>query len=457
MVGEVSPDGKFMWNGQEWVPRIESIQDQQLISGDTNNSPSLSQQETTSEIPLNHFAEKTSDKGKEKTIALSIVGILILSALGWVLYAFVIDPMLFPEPYSESKFVSVVDEQPTEEEIIYGEVDSWICSIEMKIIEDGMTIRTNFDIYTSGNSARLYSKYTIALFGSFDSDIWIDENQIAWKMTDGENVTKNKVSVSGFDTSPVEEILNDSSTPSELCFIHHAMVEKMEENPSQKFSSEKERFPDEEGVRAIKVETMMEIEDGDEDMKIEVFFDGDDNMLGTKISNSSLDCLITYSSETVKKPNWVDSVVTEGPMLLDTGLNEIYWGAEKVTIDSQFNATYSMENVQVVVYNGADEILEEVQIQDVLNQETTIQVMDDRNEVQNCTILYNDTDDDMLISTGDELSIDCDGNIFDYRFLGLADENGIAEKVDMDALPWISPIMLAFTILAAALMISARD
>lgn len=124
MVGEVSPDGNFMWNGQEWVPRIESIQEQQLLSGDTNNSPPLSQQETTSEISLDHFAEKTSDNGKGKTIALSIVGILILSALGWVLYAFVIDPMLFPEPYSESKFASVVNEQPTEEEIISGEVGS---------------------------------------------------------------------------------------------------------------------------------------------------------------------------------------------------------------------------------------------------------------------------------------------------------------------------------------------
>ena len=245
MVGEVSPDGNFIWNGQEWVPRIESTQEQQFLPGNTNDSLSISHQEITPEISLSKFAERTSDGGKGKTIALSIVGMLILSAIGWVLYAFVIDPMLFPEPYSESKFVSVVDELPTEEEIISGEVDSWICSIEMKIIEDGMTIRTNFDIYTSENSARLYSKYNIALFGSFDSDIWIDGNEIAWKKTDGENVTKNKVSVSGFDTSPVEEILNDPSTPSELCFTHHAMVEKMEENPSQKFSSEKERFPDE--------------------------------------------------------------------------------------------------------------------------------------------------------------------------------------------------------------------
>ena len=457
MVGEVSPDGNFIWNGQEWVPRIESTQEQQFLPGNTNDSLSISHQEITPEISLSKFAERTSDGGKGKTIALSIVGMLILSAIGWVLYAFVIDPMLFPEPYSESKFVSVVDELPTEEEIISGEVDSWICSIEMKIIEDGMTIRTNFDIYTSENSARLYSKYNIALFGSFDSDIWIDGNEIAWKKTDGENVTKNKVSVSGFDTSPVEEILNDPSTPSELCFTHHAMVEKMEENPSQKFSSEKERFPDEEGVRAIKVETMMEIEDEDEEMKIEVFFDGDDTMLGTKISNSSFDCLITYSFQSVKEPNWVGSSITDGPMLLDTGQNEIYWGAEEVTIYSQFNATYSMNNVQVVVYDGSNEILEEIAVQDVLNQETTIQVMDNSNEEQNCTILYNDTDDDMLISTGDKFSIYCDGNIFDYRFLGLANQNGIAEKVDMEALPWLSPIMLSLTLLAAALLVSGRD
>ena len=106
-------------------------------------------------------SEKTNEGGKGKLIAMSIVGMLILSALGWVLYAFVIDPMLFPDPYSKTKFVSVVDDHPTAEDVISGDAGPWACFVEMEIEEEGMTIRTNFDIYASDNSARSYSKISL--------------------------------------------------------------------------------------------------------------------------------------------------------------------------------------------------------------------------------------------------------------------------------------------------------
>ena len=136
----------------------------------------------------------------------------------------------------------MVDDHPTTEDVISGDSGPWACFVEMEIEEEGMTIRTNFEIYASENNARSYSKLTVAFFGSFESDVWIDENHIAWQMDDSETVTKSKVAISGLDTSPAEEVLHNSSAPVELCFVHHEIVASMEENPSQKFSSDKERF-----------------------------------------------------------------------------------------------------------------------------------------------------------------------------------------------------------------------
>ena len=105
---------------------------------------------------------------KGKLIAMSIVGMLVLSALGWVLYAFVIDPMLFPDPYSKTKFVSVVDDHPTVEDVISGDAGEWACFVEMEIEEEDMTMRTKFDIYASeDNGARSYSKISFGFFGSY--------------------------------------------------------------------------------------------------------------------------------------------------------------------------------------------------------------------------------------------------------------------------------------------------
>ena len=65
-------------------------------------------------------------------------------------------------------------------------------------------------------------------------------------------LTKSKVAISGLDTSPAEEILHNSSAPVELCFLHHEIVESMDENPSQKFSSDKERFPMKKALELLK-------------------------------------------------------------------------------------------------------------------------------------------------------------------------------------------------------------
>lgn len=464
MVGEVSPDGNFVWNGEEWIPKEEDNPSQELVDETANNVFHLGEQELAGDVGWEPVTEKSNEGGKGKLIAMSIVGMLVLSALGWVLYAFVIDPMLFPDPYSKTKFVSVVDDHPTVEDVISGDAGTWACFVEMEIKEEDMTLRTNFEIYASDNSARSYSKISVAFFGSFESDVWIDENQIAWKIDDSETVTKSKVAISGLDTSPAEEILHNSSAPVELCFLHHEIVKSMDENPSQKFSSEKERFPDEEGVRAVKVETVMEIEGEDGDMNIAVYFDDDENILGTKISNSSYDCLITYSDDSFSKPSWANSADSDKPMLVDIGFNEIWSTGHNSMVHSQYNATYSMDGAKVVIYdteyddygNETKTIQHEVSIQDALNGGALIQPTNWNNEPVNCTLSYTDSDSDGLISTGDTVSVNCEEDVLNGMYLGIADENGVAEQVSMDV-PWLSPIFTIIALLGAAMLVSRRD
>tara|TARA_B100000287_G_scaffold48180_1_gene42851 strand:- start:1222 stop:2616 length:1395 start_codon:yes stop_codon:yes gene_type:complete len=464
MVGEVSPDGNFVWNGEEWIPKEEDNPSQELVDETANNVFHLGEQELAGDVGWEPVTEKSNEGGKGKLIAMSIVGMLVLSALGWVLYAFVIDPMLFPDPYSKTKFVSVVDDHPTVEDVISGDAGTWACFVEMEIKEEDMTLRTNFEIYASDNSARSYSKISVAFFGSFESDVWIDENQIAWKIDDSETVTKSKVAISGLDTSPAEEILHNSSAPVELCFLHHEIVKSMDENPAQKFSSEKERFPDEEGVRAVKVETVMEIEGEDGDMNIAVYFDDDENILGTKISNSSYDCLITYSDDSFSKPSWANSADSDKPMLVDIGFNEIWSTGHNSMVHSQYNATYSMDGAKVVIYdteyddygNETKTIQHEVSIQDALNGGALIQPTNWNNEPVNCTLSYTDSDSDGLISTGDTVSVNCEEDVLNGMYLGIADENGVAEQVSMDV-PWLSPIFTIIALLGAAMLVSRRD
>lgn len=465
MTGEVSPDGNFVWNGESWVPKGEHNPSPEVNENTTTSEFHLGEQELAGDVGWQPVTEKSNEGGKGKLIAMSIVGMLILSALGWVLYAFVIDPMLFPDPYSKTKFVSVVDEHPTTEDVISGDSGPWACFVEMEIEdEDGMKIRTYFDIYASENSARLYSKISVAFFGSYESDVWIDENQVAWQMDDSETVTKNKVEISSLETSPAQEILHNSSAPVELCFIHHEIVASMDENPSQKFSSDKERFPDEEGVRAVKVDTVMEIEGEEGDMNIAVYFDDDENILGTKISNSSFECLITYSDDSFSKPSWVKSAVSDAPMLVDLGYNNIWSSEHNSMVHSQYNATYLMDGAKIVIYdteyddegNSTNVIMHEVSIQDAMTDGALIQTTNWNNETVNCTLIYSDNNSDGLISSGDIVSVDCEDDVLNGLYLGLADGNGIAEQVSMDV-PWLSPIFTIIALLGAAMLVSRRE
>ncbi len=464
MVGEVSPDGNFVWDGEVWVPKGEYNPGPDVAEEATNNVFHLGDQDLSGDVGWEPVTEKSSEGGKGKLIAMSIVGMLVLSALGWVLYAFVIDPMLFPDPYSKTKFVSVVDDHPTPEDVISGDAGAWACFVEMEIEEEDMTLRTNFDIYASNEGARSYSKISFGFFGSYESDVWIDENQIAWQMDDGDTVVKSKVAISGLDTSPAEEILHNSSAPVELCFLHHDIVASMDENPSQKFSSDKERFPDEEGVRAVKVETQMEIDGEDGDMNIAVYFDDDENILGTKISNSSFECLITYSDDSFSKPGWVSSANSEAPMLVDLGFNNIWSMEHNSMVNSQYNATYSMDGAKIVIYdteydddgNSTNVIMHEVLMQDAMNGGALIQPTNWNNEPVNCTLGYADSDSDGLISTGDTVSVDCEEDVLNGMYLGISDENGVAEQVNMDV-PWLSPIFTIIALLGAAMLVSRRD
>jgi hypothetical protein len=464
MVGEISPDGNFVWNGTEWMPKDAVTTNQQIVDESSNNVFQLGGQELAGDVDWKPVTDKSDEGGKGKIIAMSVVGMLILSALGWVLYAFVIDPMLFPDPYSKTKFASVVDDQPTVDEIIAGEEGPWSCNVDMKIEEEGMTIRTNYAMYASSDTARLFSEISVPFGGSYTSDVWIDEEKIAWKLSEDDNSNKSLVTISSLDTSPSEEILRNSSAPVDLCFLHHQIVESMDENPSQKFSSDQERFPDEDGVRAVKVETKMEINDEDGEMNIEVYFDGDDNLLGTKISNQSLECLVTLSSSSFSQPSWVSSADSEKPMLLDLGFNNIWTSQHTSLVESQFNATYSMEGTKIVIYDSEynDEgeytmdIMYEVSLEDAMNGGALIQPTNWNNEPVNCTLNYTDSDSDGLISSGDRVSVDCEEDVLNGGILGIADENGIAQKVNMEV-PWLSPLFTIVALLGAAMLVSRRE
>ena len=85
MVGELSPDGKFVWNGTVW----EAIPDTKQ-QPTAENIFQLNSQTDDGVVDWNPVPEKSEEGGKGKIIAMSIVGLLLVSAMGWVLYAFVI-------------------------------------------------------------------------------------------------------------------------------------------------------------------------------------------------------------------------------------------------------------------------------------------------------------------------------------------------------------------------------
>ena len=466
MVGEISPDGNFVWDGVEWKPNPEKTVEEIQVNDIANNHEESGIQEDNLDSNWQPVPEKTEDGGKGKLIAMSIVGLLILTALSWIVYAFVIDPMLFPEPYNKEKFFSVIDDQPTEDEVMSGELGSWTCNIELEMEEDGMKIRTYFDIYVSKDSARSYSKISAGIFGWSSTDVWVDNSEIVWKSEDVEGAEVNKVKISSLESSPADELIANSSTELEMCFLHHDIVESMKNNPEQKFSSEKERFPDEEGERAVKVETRMEIDGEDGEMKIAVYFDDDENILGTRITNSTFECVITSGLKSFSKPVWA-GITPNAPMLLELEEDFIFGEVHSSAVKTQYNATYEFigsEQTIVIFEEDYDyendiennTIIHEVSLEDAMNEGVTIQVLNSYDEDVNCTINYTDVDSDSSISPGDTVSITCEESVMNGYKIGIADGNGIAHQVDMQV-PWISPIFTIIALLGAAVLVSRRD
>ena len=64
MVGEVSPDGNFVWDGEVWVPKDEYSPSPEATEEATNNVFQLGEQELAGEVGWEPVTEKSSEGGK---------------------------------------------------------------------------------------------------------------------------------------------------------------------------------------------------------------------------------------------------------------------------------------------------------------------------------------------------------------------------------------------------------
>ena len=124
-----------------------------------------------------------------------------------------------------------------------------------------------------------------------------------------------------------------------------------------------------------------------------------------------------------------------------------------------------MENAKVILYTSDydyendTEIVEiafEVDIETAINGGGIIQDSDEWYGDNNCTISYIDVAPLNEISTGDNLSISCDNYGMSDYYIGIANENGIAQEADLEV-PWISPFFTIIALLGAALIVSRRE
>jgi len=460
MVGEISPDGNFIWNGTEWVPH-DNIEEVQNVFQPTTDV----QEQGFDWEPV---SDKIDENGKGKIVGMSIVGLLILTAISWAVYAFVIDPMLFPDELERAEFIEMVKNEPSKDDVVSGEIDYWTCDIELEASQEmdgtSITIGADYSIYASKDSARIKSEMA-TLFSPFGNDIWMDENIMAWNIIDGES---GKVAIESMSGSPVGEFMNGSSTPVELCFIHQEIATTLENDSSKSFSSEGERFPDKKGVRAVKVEVehVIENDDGSEELwTVGVYFDDGGDLLGTKLTNASTDVVVQFGSDSFSKPGWVSDANSDVPLPISIESSSSIWSVEQNrSVSTLFNATYSMEDAKVVLYtseydyeNSVDiiEIVYEVDLFTAINGGGVIQDTDEWYGENNCTLSYVDNLPLNEISTGDILSISCDNYAMSDYDIGIANENGLAVEMDLEV-PWISPIFTIFTLLGAALLTSRR-
>ena len=303
------------------------------------------------------------------------------------------------------------------------------------------------------------------------SDVWIDQSQVAWKMvTDGEDdkeTETGKIDILGMESTPSDELFNKTDSEIDACFMHNVVAASLASDPSQMFMSGPERFPDEDGERAVKVSTELELSDIEENetFTVSVYFDGDDNLLGSKIENSTFTGTIKLSSKSTSKPGWVKNADTEVPLLLSVEPSGIWSPSSNGTISTQFNATYSMDGAEVVLYtteydddyNDIIEIEYRVDVETAMNEGLMIQYVDDWYGYENnCTLTFIDNEPLQEISNGDVISINCDNYSMSDYDMGIANANGISEEKDL-SIPWISPFFTIIALLGAALIVSRRE
>ncbi len=493
MVGELSPDGQFMWDGTQWIPSntpmmqqvvapgmqqaIAPGMQQAIAPGMQHVAPATLQQPfMQQQIPGDHGAamwmtgdQMNASGGKGKLVIISIVGLLVAAGGGWGAYEFVIDPMLDPDPYSRTQFVEHALAQPTQEEVMNGEVDGWSCDVEIEIseVEDeflgSFSLEMDTELSASDSAALAEVDMKIVSDGfpmPVSMDVWLSENEVAWRSMD----ESSKAEFTSLEGEPADILFNDEDAmfvdTIPFCFLHHEIAAEIQDDSSIDFSSEAERFPDEEGQRAVKVSLDHSI-DG-EDISVSMYFDSDNNLIGGKASNSSgMKLLMTIGTDSPMKPSWVNKAESVGmPLYLESD----YWANNthgNYTVQTQFNATYGMNGAEVILYS---EEYDDVTYEDIRTKAVGVDIgaasspsgasvsITDDYGTSECTFYYNDVAPLNEISTGDSIEMECEGEayLWDYD-LGLANDDGIAQEVDMN-LPWTSfeLMMVAFFIAAIA-------
>ncbi|MDP6010371.1 MAG: hypothetical protein QF707_01120 [Candidatus Poseidoniaceae archaeon] len=502
MVGELSPDGQFMWDGNQWVPNqgigmqnaaniatpeagmVQQPGIQQPMVAQPVVGQPIMQQGGINPMTDGIAGDPTagmwapdgtamSGGGKGKMFAIALIGIVLASGVGWGTYEFVIDPMLDPDPYTRAQFVEHALAQPSMEKVMNGEVTAWSCEVDLSLsdIEDELlgtfSMDMNTKLYASETAARADLDMTIrteSLPIPVKMDVWLSEGEMAVN-TMGDAEVASFQSLGGEPAALLfgdEDALFAETIP--FCFLNHEIAEAVDEDSSISFFSEAERFPNEDGERAVRVDVEYEL-DG-EDLSISMYFDEDDKLIGGKASNSSgMNLLMKLDNGAVSEPSWL-SGADDAPMPLE--MEDDVWNNYShgvYTINTQYNTTFDMTGVDLVLYSEEydDEEMEDIlvtkhsidSLTNMLSQNATLQVstMDGN---ANCTFNYTDNEPLNLISTGDVIGMACDGSADFYDLnIGLETAKGIAQPMELE-LPWISPALTLISIIGAALVLTRR-
>jgi hypothetical protein len=481
MVGELSPDGNYMWDGYQWIAAQPQAAVASVVQQPAVQQPFMAQPDPFASgldsTPLPLAPDASGAGGGKATLRLAVIGLvgsLLLAGVGFASYEFVIDPWLDPDPYTEDKFVSSVGDTLTQEQVVSGETDGWSCRVELEIsTNDEMFGEMNIDLDTkmsvSRDAALIETDMTIRTGGfpiPVSGDFWLSQEEFAMRSMD----ESQRTVFESMDGEPATVLLTDSDAMGaesiSFCFLHHMAATSLDNGEDVSFTSSAERFPNEDGERAVKVSMEQDVEG--EIMSISWFFDAKDNLIGAKATNDTgMELLMTITNEKLSKPSWVDSAPS-GPFALY--LDEDIWANEThrmMTIEPQFNATYKLEGAQIVLYseetdaegNDIMTLLSKVSATEALDS-SGISISVEGDSLSNCTFFYNDTEPMLEISYGDTIRMECEDNgdynqLRDYEF-GLANANDqIAQKMDLE-MPWVSPFMTIISILGAVLLIRKR-